>query len=79
MSLWSAVVSPASSRRMLLQKAGLSVALLERERLAARDSGTYTTAHLTYVTDSYELYELVKDFGRDHARSHLGRRRGCHR
>ena len=51
----------------LLQKAGLSVALLERERLAARDSG-HTTAHLTYVTDK-RLHELAKDFGRDHARA----------
>jgi glycine/D-amino acid oxidase-like deaminating enzyme/nitrite reductase/ring-hydroxylating ferredoxin subunit len=51
----------------LLQKAGLSVALLERERLAARDSG-HTTAHLTHVTDA-RLHELVKDFGCDHARA----------
>ena len=51
----------------LLQKAGVSVALLERERLASRDSG-HTTAHLTHVTDK-RLHELVKDFGRDHARA----------
>ncbi len=51
----------------LLQKAGVSVALLERERLASRDSG-HTTAHLTHVMDK-RLHELVKDFGRDHARA----------
>ena len=34
----------------LLKKAGLRVALLERERLASRDSG-HATAHLTCVTD----------------------------
>jgi glycine/D-amino acid oxidase-like deaminating enzyme/nitrite reductase/ring-hydroxylating ferredoxin subunit len=51
----------------LLQKAGVRVALLERERLASRDSG-HTTAHLTHVTDR-RLHELVKDFGRDHAKA----------
>ena len=51
----------------LLQKAGVRVALLERERLASRDSG-HTTAHLTYITDK-RLHELVKDFGRDHAKA----------
>jgi len=51
----------------LLQKAGVSVALLERERLASRDSG-HTTAHLTHVTDQ-RFHEMVKDFGRDHARA----------
>ena len=51
----------------LLQKAGVRVALVERERLASRDSG-HTTAHLTHVMDK-RLHELVKDFGRDHARA----------
>ena len=50
----------------LLRRAGLSVALLERERLAARDSG-HTTAHLTCVTDK-RLHELVSDFGEQHAK-----------
>lgn len=51
----------------LLTKAGATVALLERERFAAGETG-HTTAHLTCVTDA-RLYELVKDFGRDHARA----------
>ena len=51
----------------LLRRAGLSVALLERERLAARDSG-HTTAHLTCVTDK-RLHELVSDFGEQHAKA----------
>ena len=51
----------------LLRKAGLRVALVERDRLAERDSG-HTTAHLTYVTDK-RLHALVKHFGRDHARA----------
>lgn len=51
----------------LLKKAGLRVALLERDRLASRDSG-HTTAHLTCVTDK-RLYELVKQFGRQHAKA----------
>jgi glycine/D-amino acid oxidase-like deaminating enzyme/nitrite reductase/ring-hydroxylating ferredoxin subunit len=51
----------------LLKKAGLRVALLERERMASRDTG-HTTAHLTCVTDK-RLHELVKEFGRDHARA----------
>jgi hypothetical protein len=51
----------------LLKKAGLRVALLERERLASRDSG-HTTAHLTCVTDK-RLYELVNQFGRQHAKA----------
>src|SRR5437868_4247678 len=51
----------------LLQQAGASVALLERERFASVDTG-HTTAHLTYVTDT-RLAELVKYFGRDHARA----------
>jgi glycine/D-amino acid oxidase-like deaminating enzyme/nitrite reductase/ring-hydroxylating ferredoxin subunit len=51
----------------LLRKSGISVALLDRERLASRDSG-HTTAHLTYVTDK-RLHTLAKDFGRDHAKA----------
>jgi glycine/D-amino acid oxidase-like deaminating enzyme len=51
----------------LLRRAGLSVALLERERLASRDSG-HTTAHLTCVTDK-RLHELVSDFGEQHAKA----------
>ncbi len=34
----------------LLKKAGSTVALIERERVASIDTG-HTTAHLTYVTD----------------------------
>lgn len=41
--------------------------LLERERLASRDSG-HTTAHLTCVTDK-RLHELVNQFGRQHAKA----------
>jgi glycine/D-amino acid oxidase-like deaminating enzyme len=51
----------------LLRKQGASVALLERQRFAGRDTG-HTTAHLTHVTDT-RLRELVKDFGRDHAQA----------
>jgi glycine/D-amino acid oxidase-like deaminating enzyme/nitrite reductase/ring-hydroxylating ferredoxin subunit len=51
----------------LLQKAGVHVALIERGRIAARDSG-HTTAHLTCVTDK-RLHALVKDLGRDHGRA----------
>src|ERR1044072_6253406 len=51
----------------LLKKAGLSVALIERERVASIDTG-HTTAHLTYVTD-VELQELARNFGNDHAQA----------
>ncbi len=51
----------------LLKKAGLTVALIERERVASIDTG-HTTAHLTYVTD-VELQELTSTFGKDHARA----------
>jgi len=51
----------------LLKKAGLRVAVLERERLGARDSG-HTTAHLTCVTDE-RLYKLAENFGRSHAQA----------
>src|SRR5436305_4415960 len=49
----------------LLKRAGLKVALLERDRLGQADTG-HTTAHLTYVTDA-RLSQLVSTFGRDHA------------
>jgi glycine/D-amino acid oxidase-like deaminating enzyme/nitrite reductase/ring-hydroxylating ferredoxin subunit len=51
----------------LLKKAGLRVALLERERIASHDTG-HTTAHLTCVTD-IRLHELVKNFGRPAAQA----------
>ncbi len=51
----------------LLKKEGVKVALLERFRCAAADTG-HTTAHLTYVTD-YRLRQLVKTFGRDGAKA----------
>ncbi len=51
----------------LLRRAGLSVALLDRGKIARIDTG-HTTAHLTAVTD-LRLHELVKNFGRDHARA----------
>jgi glycine/D-amino acid oxidase-like deaminating enzyme/nitrite reductase/ring-hydroxylating ferredoxin subunit len=51
----------------LVKKAGLRVALIERERLASIDTG-HTTAHLTYVTDD-SLQTLVKNIGRDHAQA----------
>jgi glycine/D-amino acid oxidase-like deaminating enzyme/nitrite reductase/ring-hydroxylating ferredoxin subunit len=51
----------------LLKKAGATVALIERERVASIDTG-HTTAHLTYITD-VELQELVRNFGEDHAQA----------
>jgi len=51
----------------LMTRAGRSVVLLERERLATVDTG-HTTAHLTMVIDT-RLKELVKTFGRDHAQA----------
>lgn len=51
----------------LLKEAGVKVALLERQRCAAGDTG-HTTAHLTYVTD-YRLHHLVKTFGGDGAKA----------
>jgi glycine/D-amino acid oxidase-like deaminating enzyme/nitrite reductase/ring-hydroxylating ferredoxin subunit len=51
----------------LLKQAGAKVALLERARCAAADTG-HTTAHLTYVTD-YRLEQLVKAFGREGAKA----------
>jgi len=51
----------------LLKRAGVSVVLLDRERIASRDTG-HTTAHLTCVIDK-RLHMLVKDFGRQHAKA----------
>src|SRR5437667_9029945 len=51
----------------LLKRDGAKVALLERGRCAATDTG-HTTAHLTYVTDE-RLHHLVKTFGRDAAQA----------
>jgi glycine/D-amino acid oxidase-like deaminating enzyme/nitrite reductase/ring-hydroxylating ferredoxin subunit len=51
----------------LLKKAGMTVALTDRARIATIDTG-HTTAHLTQVTDA-RLHELVEDFGRDHAQA----------
>jgi glycine/D-amino acid oxidase-like deaminating enzyme/nitrite reductase/ring-hydroxylating ferredoxin subunit len=51
----------------LLKKAGSTVALIERERVALIDTG-HTTAHLTYVTD-VQLQELARNFGNDHAQA----------
>ena len=51
----------------LLKKAGLTVALIERERVASIDTG-HTTAHLTFVTD-VGLHELTDNFGDDHAQA----------
>ncbi len=51
----------------LLKKAGSTVALVERERVASIDTG-HTTAHLTYVTD-VELQQLVRNFGANHAQA----------
>jgi glycine/D-amino acid oxidase-like deaminating enzyme/nitrite reductase/ring-hydroxylating ferredoxin subunit len=51
----------------LLRSEGLRVALIERDRVAAADTG-HTTAHLTYVTD-YRLSELVEHFGEEAAKA----------
>ena len=51
----------------LLKKAGSTVALIERERVASIDTG-HTTAHLAYVTD-VPLHQLVRNFGEDHAQA----------
>jgi glycine/D-amino acid oxidase-like deaminating enzyme/nitrite reductase/ring-hydroxylating ferredoxin subunit len=51
----------------LLTRAGRTVALLERGRLAGIDTG-HTTAHVTCVTDT-RLTALIRDFGEDHARA----------
>jgi glycine/D-amino acid oxidase-like deaminating enzyme/nitrite reductase/ring-hydroxylating ferredoxin subunit len=51
----------------LLQRSGRRVALLERHRCLAGDTG-HTSAHLSYVTDK-PITALVKDIGEDHARA----------
>jgi glycine/D-amino acid oxidase-like deaminating enzyme/nitrite reductase/ring-hydroxylating ferredoxin subunit len=51
----------------LLKQAGATVALLERQRCAAADTG-HTTAHLTMVTD-LRLHQVVKRFGADCGRA----------
>lgn len=51
----------------LLKKAGRSVALVDRARCAAIDTG-HTTAHVTAVTD-LRLQDLARNFSRDHARA----------
>ena len=51
----------------LLKRAGLTVALIERERVVSIDTG-HTTAHLTFVTD-VGLHELADNFGNDHAQA----------
>lgn len=51
----------------LLKSAGLTVALLERDRCASVDTG-HTTAHLTCVTDLY-ITDVIDDFGREAARA----------
>ena len=51
----------------LLKRAGLTVALIERERVVSIDTG-HTTAHLTFVTD-VGLHELANNFGNDHAQA----------
>jgi glycine/D-amino acid oxidase-like deaminating enzyme/nitrite reductase/ring-hydroxylating ferredoxin subunit len=51
----------------VLKKTGLTVALIERERVASIDTG-HTTAHLTYITD-VGLRELADNFGNDHAQA----------
>ncbi len=51
----------------LCKEAGLSVALIERERCGNIDTG-HTTAHLTAVTD-LRLQEIARSFGRDAARA----------
>lgn len=51
----------------LLKKAGLKVALLERDQVGGVDTG-HTTAHLTRVTD-LRLKEIAKVFGEEAARA----------
>jgi hypothetical protein len=47
----------------LLKQEGARVALIERDRIAAGDTGR-TIVHLTYVTDK-RLHKLVDTFGHD--------------
>ena len=49
----------------LLKRAGFSVCVLERDRIASGETG-YTTAHLAFVTDQ-PLQELIKAHGESHA------------
>jgi glycine/D-amino acid oxidase-like deaminating enzyme/nitrite reductase/ring-hydroxylating ferredoxin subunit len=51
----------------LLKRAGCNVALVDKDRCLSGDT-SYTTAHLTCVTDT-PLSDLVKNFGRDHAQA----------
>ncbi len=51
----------------LMKQAGLTVALLERERCAAIDTA-HTSAHLTFVTD-LRLKQLISQIGRNHAQA----------
>jgi glycine/D-amino acid oxidase-like deaminating enzyme len=51
----------------LFKQAGLTVALLERERFARIDTG-HTTAHLTSVIDA-RLHHLIQTFGAEAARA----------
>ena len=51
----------------MLTMAGKRVVVIERGRCAGVDTG-HTSAHLTMVTDT-RLSELVRSFGRDHARA----------
>ena len=51
----------------LLKETALTVALIERERVASMDTG-HTTSHLTCITD-VELQELARNFGDDHAQA----------
>ena len=51
----------------LLKKAGRRVALIERDRCGGVDT-SYTTAHLTCVTDT-RLHRLVRTFGENHAKA----------
>ena len=51
----------------LLKRAGCNVALVEKDRCLSGET-SYTTAHLTCVTDT-PLSELVRTFGKDHAQA----------
>jgi glycine/D-amino acid oxidase-like deaminating enzyme/nitrite reductase/ring-hydroxylating ferredoxin subunit len=51
----------------LLKRAGCNVALVEKNRCVNGET-TFTTAHLTCVTDT-PLSELAKNFGQDHAQA----------
>ncbi len=51
----------------LLKRAGCNVALVDKDRCLSHET-SYTTAHLTCVTDTL-LSELVESFGNDHAQA----------